>query len=74
MGFGYSLKSFVFHPFLSIHLPGWISLHLLTAYNVIFVFIFGGLMAIIFKVCKSLWGPVLTHSLNDFISVVLFHI
>jgi membrane protease YdiL (CAAX protease family) len=60
--------------FLSIHLPGWISLHLLSVYNVVFVFAFGVLMAIVFKVCMSLWGPVLAHSLNDFMSVVLFHI
>jgi membrane protease YdiL (CAAX protease family) len=58
--------------FLSIHLPGWISLHLLRVDNVIFVFIFGVVMAIVFKYCRSLWGSIIPHSLNDFISFVLF--
>ena len=60
--------------FLSIHLPGWISLHLLTANNVISVFIFGIVMAILFKYGNSLWGPIIAHSLNDFISVVIFRV
>ena len=60
--------------FLSIHLPGWISLHLLRADNVISVFIFGVVMAIVFKYCKSIWGPIITHSLNDFISFVIFRL
>jgi uncharacterized protein len=58
--------------FLTIHLPGWIFLHLLTVGNVIFIFIFGVAMAIEYRYGKSLWGPIITHSLNDFISVVLF--
>ena len=58
--------------FLGIHLPGWIALHLLSAYNLISVFIFSVGMAIVYKVGKSLWGPIIAHSLNDFISVVLF--
>ena len=57
--------------FLSIHLPGWISVHLLTPYNVISVFILSVVMAIALKYGKSLWGPIITHSLNDFISVVV---
>jgi hypothetical protein len=60
--------------FVGMHLPGWISLHLLTAYNVLFVFAFGVVMAIVYKVGKSLWGPIVAHSLNDFISVVLFRL
>jgi len=60
--------------FLCMHLPGWISLHLLRADTVIFVFIFGVVMAIVFKVGKSLWGPIIAHSLNDFISIVIFHL
>jgi len=58
--------------FLSIHLPGWISLHLLSVERVISVFLFGVVMAIVFKYGKSLWGPIITHSLNDFITSVLF--
>lgn len=60
--------------FLSIHLPGWISLHLLKAESVIFVFIFGVAMAIIFRYGKSLWAPVITHSLNDCIAFVIFRV
>ena len=58
--------------FLSIHLPGWISLHLLKAESVISVFLFGVVMAIILRYGKSLWGPIIAHSLNDFIAFVIF--
>ncbi len=58
--------------FLSVHLPGWISLHLLNTETVISVFIFGAVLAIVFRYCKSLWGPIVMHSLNDFISFVIF--
>jgi membrane protease YdiL (CAAX protease family) len=60
--------------FLIIHLPGWISLRLLSTENVLSVFIFGVAMAIVFKYCKSLWGTIITHSLNDFISYGIFHL
>jgi membrane protease YdiL (CAAX protease family) len=42
--------------------------------NVISVFLFGIVMAIVLKVGKSLWGSIVAHSLNDFISVVLFRL
>jgi membrane protease YdiL (CAAX protease family) len=58
--------------FLSIHLPGWISFRLLRAETVISVFIFGLVMAIVFKYCKSLWGTIIAHSLNDCISFVIY--
>lgn len=60
--------------FLSIHLPGWISLHLLSAGSVVFVFVFGAVMAIVFRYGKSLWGPIIAHSANDFIAFVLFRL
>ena len=60
--------------FLGVHLPGWISLHLLNAPTVVSVFVFGAVMAILFKLSKSLWACIVAHSLNDFISFVLFHI
>lgn len=59
--------------FVAIHLPGWISLHLFTLHSLIFVFVFGVLMALLFLYTKSLWAPIVSHSLNDFISAVLFH-
>lgn len=60
--------------FLSIHLPGWISLHLLRLGSVVSVFVFGVVMAIVFRYGKSLWAPIITHSTNDFIAFVLFHL
>lgn len=60
--------------FLCIHLPGWISLHRLKAESVISVFMFGAALAIIFRVGKSLWGPIVTHSLNDFIAFIIFRL
>ena len=59
--------------FVAIHLPGWLSLHLFTLQILIFVFVFGVLMAILLLLAKSLWAPIISHSLNDFISAVLFH-
>jgi membrane protease YdiL (CAAX protease family) len=60
--------------FLSIHIPGWMSLHLLKAESAISVFIFGAVMAIVFRYGKSLWGPIIAHSLNDFIAFIVFRV
>jgi len=60
--------------FLSVHIPGWISLHLLKAESAISVFIFGAVMAIVFRYGKSLWGPIIAHSLNDFIAFIVFRV
>jgi membrane protease YdiL (CAAX protease family) len=59
--------------FLAIHLPGWLSLHLFTIRNAVFVFVFGLLMTLLLHFSKSLWAPIVSHSLNDFFSAVLFH-
>jgi len=59
--------------FVTAHIPGWIRLGTLTAYNAVFVFVFGVIMALVFRYSKSLWGPIVAHSLNDFISGVLVH-
>ena len=59
--------------FVAIHLPGWISLHLFTLPILIFVFVFGVLMALLLLFARSLWAPIISHSLNDFFSAVLFH-
>jgi len=59
--------------FVAVHLPGWLSLHLFTLQILIFVLVFGALMAILLLIAKSLWAPIIAHSLNDFISAVLFH-
>lgn len=60
--------------FLGIHLPGWMLLHTLTWSNVISVFVLGVLFAVIFYFSKTLWSSIITHNLNDFLSVVLFHL
>jgi len=60
--------------FLSIHLPGWISLHLLKVSSVVSVFVFGLVMAIVFRYGKSLWAPIITHSTNDFMAFVIFRL
>jgi membrane protease YdiL (CAAX protease family) len=38
------------------------------------VFIFGVVMAILFKYSESLWAPIVTHSTNDFLSFVVFRV
>lgn len=58
--------------FLSIHLPGWILLRMFDPAVAISVFIFGVVMAVIFHYSRSLWSVVIAHSLNDFLSVVVF--
>jgi|SRR5262245_22555221 len=58
--------------FLAIHLPGWMALHTLRPDTAATIFVFGVVMAVVFKYADSLWGPIVTHSTNDFISFVLF--
>lgn len=58
--------------FLAIHLPGWFSLHLFKTQVAIFVFVFGVLMTVLLRYAQSLWAPIVSHSLNDFFSAVLF--
>jgi uncharacterized protein len=57
--------------FLAIHLPGWLSLGLFTIQNAIFVFVFGVLMTLLLHYAKSLWAPIVSHSLNDFFAGVI---
>jgi uncharacterized protein len=59
--------------FVGIHVPGWVLLRTLSAPDVAFIFVFGMIMAIVFRFSKSLWAPIIAHSLNDFIAGVLFH-
>lgn len=60
--------------FLLIHFPGWISLNLMTGRGVIFVFVFGFVMAILLRYTRSLWSPIIAHSSNDFLAFVVFRI
>jgi uncharacterized protein len=58
--------------FVAIHLPGWIALHQLSADRVVTIFVFGAVMAAVFKYSSSLWAAIVAHSANDFLSFVLF--
>ena len=58
--------------FLSIHLPGWISLHTLNAGAAVSVFILGFIFAMAVKYSGSLWSSILAHSANDCLSFVIF--
>jgi hypothetical protein len=60
--------------FVGVHVPGWIMLGSLTAYNAVYIFVFGAIMAILFRYSRSLWAPIVSHSLNDCLSHVIFHI
>ena len=58
--------------FVAIHLPGWIALHQLSVDRVATIFVFGVVMAVVFKYARSLWAPIVAHSANDCLSFVLF--
>jgi membrane protease YdiL (CAAX protease family) len=58
--------------FVAIHVPGWLALHQLAADRVATIFVFGVVMAVVFKYSGSLWSVVVAHSANDFLSFVLF--
>ena len=60
--------------FVLAHIPAWILLRSLAAYKIVYIFLFSAVMAIILKYSKSLWAPIVTHSLNDCLSTVIFHI
>jgi CAAX protease family protein len=60
--------------FVGAHIPGWIMLGSLKTYNIIYIFAFGAVMAIIFRYSRSLWAPIISHSVNDCLSNVIFHI
>jgi membrane protease YdiL (CAAX protease family) len=60
--------------FVGAHIPGWIMLGSRTADKAIYIFAFGAVMAIILRYSQSLWAPIVTHSLNDGLSHVIFHI
>jgi membrane protease YdiL (CAAX protease family) len=59
--------------FVGAHIPGWIMLGSLTRHNVVYIFVFGIVMAVILRYARSLWAPIVSHSLNDGLSNVIFH-
>jgi membrane protease YdiL (CAAX protease family) len=58
--------------FLAIHLPGWMALHTFRTGSAITIFVFGLVMAVVFRFAGSLWAPIVTHSANDCLSFVVF--
>ena len=60
--------------FFAIHLPGWLLLHLFNVRLVIFIFVFGILMAVLLRYSRSLWAPIISHSLNDFFTAVVLRL
>ena len=60
--------------FVAVHLPGWMALHLLRADRIAFIFIFAAVMGVALKYADSLWAPIVTHSANDFLAVVVFRL
>lgn len=59
--------------FVCMHLPGWFTLHVFRPELPLKVFVFSILMGAVFRYSHSLWGCIIGHNANDFISVVLFH-
>ena len=60
--------------FVAIHLPGWLALHRFSSSMAATIFVFGAVMALAFRYSKSLWAPILTHSANDCLSFVVYHL
>ena len=60
--------------FVCVHIPGWIMLGSLSASRMAYIFAFGAVMAIVLRYSQSLWAPIISHSLNDCLSFVIFHI
>lgn len=60
--------------FVAIHVPGWIALHALSAPKAAEIFVFGAVMAAVFRWSASLWAPIVAHSANDFMSFILFRV
>ena len=58
--------------FVGFHLPGWLTLHLLTVPLVFNVFVMSFMWGAMFRYSRSLWSCIISHSANDFVSFVLF--
>ena len=58
--------------FVSIHVPGWIALHVLSVDRIVMIFVFGVTMSLIVMYSRSLWAAIIAHSANDCLSFVIF--
>jgi len=60
--------------FVSIHVPGWVALHLLSVDRAVSIFIFAVTMSLIVTYSRSLWASIIAHSANDCLSFVFFRV
>lgn len=60
--------------FVSIHVPGWVALHLMSVNRTASIFIFAVTMSLIVTYSRSLWASIIAHSANDFLSFVIFRV
>jgi membrane protease YdiL (CAAX protease family) len=60
--------------FVAVHLPGWLALHTFRSTTAVTIFVLSVVLSLAFRYAKSLWAPILTHSANDFLSFVIFHV
>jgi CAAX protease family protein len=60
--------------FVSIHVPGWVALHMLSVDRAVSIFVFAVTMSIIVTYSRSLWASIIAHSANDCLSFVLFRV
>jgi uncharacterized protein len=61
--------------FLLIHIPGWFwlgSLAKMFGVGMLSIALFGFVMGVLLRFSRSIWPAIITHSLNDFFSVLLW--
>jgi membrane protease YdiL (CAAX protease family) len=60
--------------FVSIHVPGWVALHVMSVDRAASIFVFAVTMSLIVTYSGSLWASIIAHSANDCLSLVIFHV
>ena len=60
--------------FVSIHVPGWVALHVMSVDRAASIFVFAVIMSLIVTYSGSLWASIIAHSANDCLSFVIFHV
>ena len=64
------LTSLIFTGF---HLPGWLMLDLFSWSLALNIFAISVALGLVFLYSRSLWGCIISHDANNFISFVLYH-
>lgn len=64
------LTSLIFTGF---HLPGWLMLDLFSLPLALNIFAISFILGLVFRYSHSLWGCIISHDANNFISFVLYH-